>query len=53
MKKKEEKCPPGFFSDWAITNMDLNRPADEKQNGEPEVIREEEEDHYKDKDPRE
>lgn len=52
MKKNKEHFPPGFFSDWAINDMDLNRPADEKPNGEPEVTRDEEEDFYKSEDPR-
>lgn len=47
-KEKKQSFPPGFFKDWEIDNMDFNRPADEKQNGEPEVRREEEKDYYVD-----
>jgi len=43
--KKEEKCPKGFFSDWAIDERDHNQPADEKQNGDVPRM-EEEKDHY-------
>lgn len=40
-----DKYPKGFFKDWELDNMDFNRPADEKQNGEPKR-QSEQKDHY-------